>query len=124
MSNNEVERLIEAYVTLREQKKALSDRHKQELEPFDMKMERIEMALQKKLHDVGVDSFKTKAGTAYTSTTVSAKVADWEKVLDFAVENERFDLFERRVNKTVVQEIGAVPGVEIEMIKSVNIRKA
>ena len=44
-------------------------------------------------------------------------------MLDFAVENGRFDLFERRVAKSVVEEIGNVPGIEIERGVRVNVRR-
>ena len=47
-----------------------------------------------------------------------------QAVLDWAVANERWDLFERRVAKSVVEEIGAVPGVEIERGVRVNVRRS
>lgn len=51
-------------------------------------------------------------------------MTDWQAVLDWAVANERWDLFQRRVAQSVVEEIGAVPGVEIERGVRVNVRRS
>ena len=116
--------VVAKYVSLRDKKKETVERHKTELKPFDDALDALEGIMGKHLNEVGADSIKTPHGTFYRQTRVTARVADWAKVLDFAVENERYDLFERRVNKAVVEEIGAVPGVEVDTMVVVNVRRS
>lgn len=119
-----MEDVVAKYVALRDRKKETKDRHAAELKPFDDALEALEGIMGKHLNEVGADSVKTPEGTFYRQTRVNARVADWSKVLDFAVENGRYDLFERRVNKAVVEEIGAVPGVEVDTTVVVNVRRS
>jgi hypothetical protein len=116
--------LVEKYVALRDRKKEMQERHKEELKPFEAAMESLENLLMKQLNESGADSLKTPSGTCYKQKWTAARVADWQKVLDYAMENGRLDLFERRVNKSVVEEIGAVPGVEMDFGIKVNIRRS
>lgn len=118
-----MEELIEVYVKTRDAKKRIEERHRRELaEPNEM-LEETERLIMTLLNAAGADSMKTTAGTAYKSPWTKANIQDWQKVLDFAVENGRFDLFERRVAKSVVEEIGNVPGIEIERGVRVNVRR-
>ena len=45
------DKLVGAYILLRDQKKELTDRHKQELEPFNTKLNLIESGLAQILPD-------------------------------------------------------------------------
>ena len=117
------EELIKKYVALRDRKAEVAARHKEELAPFATAMDAIEVKLMTVLQQQSATSLKTAAGTAYKQGWTSARVQDWQAVLDYAVENERFDLFERRVSKAVVEEIGTVPGVDVERGFKVNIRR-
>lgn len=115
---------VATYVKLRDEIKEIEKRHKEELRPYREGLETIEGLLMKALHEAGADSMKTPSGTAYKQAWSSAKVQDWQRVLDYAVENERFDLFERRVSKAVAEEIGEVPGLVFERGVKVNVRRS
>jgi hypothetical protein len=119
-----VEDFVDRYVRLRDKKADLKKRHAEELAPLDEAMSRIEGLLMGQLNTVGADSIRTPHGTVYKQSWSSARVADWQQVLDYAIEHERLDLFERRVSKTVVDEIGHVPGVEVDRGVKVNIRRS
>lgn len=119
-----MEELIAAYVKARDMKAEVAKRHKEELVPYDDAMNMAEQAMMTLLNAAGADSMKTAAGTAYKSPWTKASIQDWQKVLDYAVENGRFDLFEHRIAKSVVEEIGNVPGIEIERGVRVNVRRS
>lgn len=124
----DTEKLVGAYVRLRNHKAELKKKHQEELDPLDAKMAQIEQKLLATMHETGTTSLKAKTGTAYQQEWLSATVGDWSQVLDFIVDNKQYDLLERRVNKTVVKDLledgSEVPGVNIERGVRVNIRKA
>jgi hypothetical protein len=93
--------------------------------PIKEEIEKLEAALMKLMNEAGVQSVKTKAGTAYFSNVSSVRVVDWPVTLDFIVSNGAWDLLERRVNKTALKELEeGVPGVAIETIRKVNVRRS
>ena len=118
------EELIESYVKLRDAKADLVKEQREALKPYDDGLETLEGLLMQALEAAGADSLKTKAGTVYRSTWTSARVDDWAATLDYILDSERYDLLERRVAKTVVEEIGTVPGVSVEKGVRVNVRRA
>ena len=73
--------VIGKYVALRDQIKEISERHTAELAPFNEQMDKIEAWLLANLNQDGVDSYKTAMGTAYKSTTMSARMEDKEAFL-------------------------------------------
>lgn len=119
----DIDKLIGSYVALRDKKDEIAQRHKDELAPYNAAMDKIESAIHAAMQEQNVKSFKSAHGTAYTSELASAKVVDFEAALQYIQQHERWDMLERRVNKTVVQEIGDVPGVELTRSIKVNIRR-
>jgi NADP-dependent 3-hydroxy acid dehydrogenase YdfG len=119
-----MEELVGLYVSTRDKIKAIEAEHKEQLAPYRQGLDDVERLIMTMLNAAGADSMKTAAGTAYKAPWTKASIQDWQKVIDYAVENGRFDLFERRVAKTVVEEIGDVPGIEIERGVRVNVRRS
>ena len=113
--------IIRHYIKWRDQKKEIEERHKAELAPLKEKMEKAEAALQKIMLDSGLKQLKSTAGTAYIAEQVSTKVFDWEKTLEWVREHNRYDVLERRVNKTIAQEED-IPGVEVSKRLKTNVR--
>jgi len=115
---------VALYVETRDKIKALEAEHKAQLAPYREALVEVERLIMTLLNDTGAESMKTAHGTAYKASWTKASVRDWQAVLDYAVENERYDLFERRVSKQVVEELGEVPGVELERGVRVNVRRS
>lgn len=113
--------IIRHYIKWRDKKKEIEERHKEELAPLKDKMEKAEAALQKIMLDQGVKQVKGSAGTAYLTEQVSTKVSDWEETLEWVKNQNRFDVLDRRVNKTAAQE-EEIPGVEVSRRIKVNVR--
>jgi hypothetical protein len=125
MSEHVLKAAIEKYITLRDEKKVIKERHSEELRPINEALALLENAVQKVLLKQGADSFKTKVGTAYLSTTVKATVKDWPAFRDFVQENDLLDMLEHRASKDAVEEFieangDAPPGVAVT--KEVNTR--
>jgi hypothetical protein len=116
-------KLIETYVLLRDKKKALQDKHKEELEPFDEGLMKIEAKLMDLMESSGVEKLGGAAGTAFTKVNTSVTVSDWEQVLDYVRENDAYDLLERRVAKTAAMERGDVRGLSVNQTKVVQVRR-
>lgn len=120
----DVDKLIAACIKLKDKKQELADKHREELAPYNEKINQIEAAIQEKLTTDKLKSLKTEAGTAYLSEYVTYKIDNLNEVWQYAKDNNIPDLFERRVNKTVAKEHGEVPGTERSSIYRLNIRRS
>ena len=124
-----VDQVIKGYVALRDKKGEITKRHKEELAPFNDKMEKLEGWLQRDLLTRKVESERTAEGTAYMQTVVSTSVRDRDAFLQFVIENKMWDLIENRAAKSVVVDYlentgEIVPGVHYEAAKVVRVRRA
>jgi len=124
-----VENVVSAYRKLRDAKDKLTTEHKLQLAPVNERMAKLENWLHAKLNELGVDSMKTKRGTAYKSVLVKASVTDGEELLKFVQESGLWHILERRVSKAAVQEYiestgKGIPGVHVSHEEKINIRKA
>lgn len=125
-----IDTLIEKYVQLRDRKKAIEDEHKAQLAPYKEAMQRLEEAFQDRMQEMGLKSLKSSHGTVYQSEVANAKVRDFDATLKFIMDNERYDLLERRVNKITLQsileegDIDEVPGVELTRALKINVRRS
>lgn len=121
--------LVEKYIKLRDAKAQLTKQHKDKVARIDEVMDQIEVALLEQFDANGIDSVKSEAGTAYTTTRVSANVADWDAVLSYIRENDLWSLLERRVSKDAVKQFreendDLPPGVNWSEEKVINIRRS
>lgn len=98
-----VDQVIAAYIKLRDKKDSMEAAVKEQVKEVKAKMEKLEAWLREQADAQGVTSFRTKAGTAFMTTTDFANVADWDAVLDFIKTNEAFDMLEKRVSKNAVR---------------------
>ena len=76
-------------------------------------MDRIEMFIKDKADEIGVDSFKTKSGTAYRTVKTSYRVGQWDLYLSWMKETGNFQCLEKRAAKNAVKtihdETGEIP---------------
>jgi phage host-nuclease inhibitor protein Gam len=125
MSDEFMERLVAGVLERKARLVEIEAEYKGRVAPIKEEIEKLEAALMKLMNEAGVQSVKTKAGTAYFSNVSSVRVVDWPVTLDFIVSNGAWDLLERRVNKTALKELEeGVPGVAIETIRKVNVRRS
>lgn len=130
--------IIAAHQERRAALDALEEEHKQKTEALKREIAMLEGAAHKLLQRDGNKSVRTDAGTAYRQAWAKAKVTDKKALWDWAVANDRSDIFTSSVSKTVVEEeierakeatgedyTGCpIPGVEVERGFKCNIRKS
>lgn len=123
-----IDDVIGAYVALRDLIDETTKRHKEELAPHREKMAKIEAWLQNQLQTQGLQNFKGKSGTAFLKNVTGATVADWDATLPFIRDNNLWEMLERRVSKSVVEDYieahGEVPpGVNFTNETVVQVRR-
>ena len=109
-----IKNAIDKYIALRDKKKEMATKHKEELAPINNAMARVEAAMQRILLQQGAKNISTTSGTAYLSTTVKATIQDWTAFKQYVDENDLIDMMEHRVSKEAVEEFrdaqdGALP---------------
>jgi hypothetical protein len=123
-----IEQAVSGYRKLRDQKKEVTDKHKEELAPYNDKMEKIENWLGLQLQTQKAESIKTAEGTVYTTKTSSVKIGDWETALHYIVEHGLFHMLERKLSPKdvaafVEEEKSNFPGTTITNNTNVRVRK-
>lgn len=124
-----MEELVEKYIQLRDKKAQLSAAFKEKTAKLDAVLAKIEGILLQQFSELGMESVRTKAGTAYKSSRVSATVADWDQTLDFIQQNELWNMLEHRVSKQAVEQYkeehgDLPPGVNWREEVVVNVRRS
>lgn len=120
---------VEKYIALRDKKDALVRKHKEELKPYNERMDKIEAAILGLFNKTGQNSARTNHGTPYRSDVLSASVADRDAFLDFVRENEAWHFLENRVTKKAVQEYEQEhgeypPGIKTSVTTKININRS
>lgn len=123
-----IDDVIRGYVELRDQLDARKKEQAMELAPLREKMDKIEAWLQNQLQSQGLKNFKGASGTAFLKEVSSATVQDWDATLEFIKSQGRWELLERRVSKTVVEDYAETtgevpPGVELKRETVVQVRR-
>lgn len=128
MSEGPIQQVVDKYIALRDKKAQLKAAYDAQVAGIDEMLQRCEAFLLTRMQEQGVESYKTTAGTAYVQTRTSATVADWDSFLGFVRDNSAWNMLERRVSKTAVDEFRAAnddlpPGVNYRAERVVNVRR-
>lgn len=93
------------------------------------KQDRIENEFLSRFNDRGIDNVSARGvGTAFRNVRASATVGDWDSLLAHIQENDAWEMLERRVNKTAVQQFrdeheDLPPGVNWSETQTINFRR-
>lgn len=98
-----VDDLIGEYIKLRDGIKEASKKAKLIIEPYNKRLDEIIEQLGKHLNTNGVESMKTKQGTAFFATKDFIAVEDWDAVLAYVEKTGNFELFTKAVKKDVAK---------------------
>ena len=77
------DKLVTAYIKMRDEKTKITREHKDAVGVLDEKMDLVANELSKMMDDVGTDSFKTSAGTAFKTTKDQTGVLEIEEFREF-----------------------------------------
>lgn len=122
--------MIKKYVELRDFMKLRAEARAVEDKPYNEAMETIEGIVLQHLNENSEQSIKTEWGTAYKSTTMSAKVASPEDFFNYVREADAFQLLTSAVSKDAVKEHmeehqgTPPPGIDVTYFTKVNFRRA
>lgn len=121
------EKVIEAFVTLRDQKEALAKRHKEEMAPINENMTKCQAWLHQRLLADNLQNFSSPLAVAFFKEHTEVKVQDWNAVLGHIQETNTWDLLERRISKTAYVDYKAagqdIPGVTYTTEKVVHVQR-
>jgi hypothetical protein len=123
MTNYSVDEVVKKYVTLREIKRDLEKDHEEALKPINEQLEKIETWLLGRMNEDGVDSYKTREGTAYKTKKTSCQMADGQMYREFifAPVVKRFvDIWGENVGpmvQTIIQEASRWNLVDFRALK-------
>jgi phage host-nuclease inhibitor protein Gam len=117
------------YIKMRDKKAQMKAEFDASVAPLNEKMEKLEAKLLDVFNKTGIDSVKTEFGTAYTTTRVTASVADREIFMTHVRENDDWALLEVRASKTAVEQYRETnndlpPGVSTREERVVNVRRS
>ena len=120
-------KLVEGYIQLRDKKAEIKAKHEQELAPIQAMLDKIEVHILQHMQEHGGSPAAPRLAR-HMSARTSATVADWDSLLSFVQTNGLWQMLERRVAKTAVDEYAAMhkdlpPGVNYTQSIVVNVRK-
>lgn len=121
-------KLVAAYVRVRDMKRELEAKHDAELKPLNDDLAQLSGALREFMEKSGSDGIKTEAGTCYLTTRYSASLADPSMFMRFVVDNDRFDLLDKKANATAVKDYVAEtghlpPGCNLNAMMTVGVKR-
>lgn len=122
--------LVKAYINLRTAKDDLRRSYESQDKEIQDQMNMIQSEILSFCKNSGLDSLKTKYGTAMRSVKERYWCTDWDSFRNFVKENDAIDLFEKRIHQTNMKQFMETnpellpPGMNIEREYSITIRKA
>jgi hypothetical protein len=124
-----IDQVVEKYVEIRDKQAELRKAQTAEMAKYNDALLKLEAWLMNSLNESGAESVRTVSGTVYKSIRTSAKVADWDALLEFITDNGAWNFLERRVSKTAVEEYmegegGTPPGVSVVREATIGVRRS
>lgn len=124
-----IDSVVAKYIELRDKLARMKADYEAEIAPIKGAMDKIENYLLGRANELGVDSFKTEHGTAYTSSRTSVKVADKDVFFNYVQEHQEWSLMEIRAAKVAVEQFVAAneevpPGLDIVTERTLNVRRS
>ena len=126
MSDVSMEKLVGVYAKMYAKKTEID----RELKELDQKMKQVKVAINDHMRELGLESIKTAAGTAYRTVKTTYIPSDWGMMHQFIVERNLLDLLEKRLHQGNLQAYmeenpeDIPPGLNANMEYSVTVRRA
>lgn len=123
-----VDKRIAQYIAIRDKLKAMDEAHEKKKEPLVTIQNLLTGWMMALLDKTGSTSIKTKHGTCIASTRYTASLADPSVFMKYVIDNQKFDLLDRRANSTAVKEYvqehsKLPPGVNMSAIRTLGVRR-
>jgi hypothetical protein len=123
------EDVIAGYVKLRDMRAEQRKAWEAEDKLLEEKQDKLEAWLLAKFQEIGSESFKGAAGTAYRQVVTKTSCGDWGNFHAFVGETGRWDFLEKRLSSKAIKEYidegnDAPPGVTLFNEFKVVVRRA
>lgn len=125
MSNITADRLVRAYIKIRDARKELTQQ--------DAKLEEQQQMIQEKLleicKDTGAESLRTEFGTVTKRVSKQYWTHDWESFYKFIKEHDAFPLLQRRISTTTMTDFLEEhpdlhpPGLNVDASYTISVRR-
>lgn len=100
----QADRLVQAYVKMRDKRAELSAAFEAEDNKISAQMELVEAELLKICKSIGADSVRTPFGNVYRTVRTRYETSDWENMYKFITEHNIPQVLERRISTTNMKQ--------------------
>lgn len=119
---------IAQFVALRDKIKEMDKAHKEKMGPARETLDTLSGLLLDHLKSIGGDSVSTPHGTVYRTVKNSATLADGEAFWSYVVDNEAWDMVDKKANVVAVADYieehnAPPPGVNYTSMFTVGVRR-
>ena len=124
----DADKRTEQYVKLRDYIRDTEARQKEELAQAKEMLRQLEALMLAHLDATNSNSINTKAGTFYRSSRKSASIKDGEAFMRYVIDNQAWDLLDRKANATAVADFidahnAPPPGVNFTTMVTLGVQK-
>jgi len=129
VSGVSVEKLTKVYIKIRDARKELSAKFREEDKALAEQLDAVKSALLDYCDAQGVESMRTSEGMFYRTTKTRYWTSDWDSMHKFVLENELPEFFEKRLNQGAVKQFleenpeAVPPGLNTDVEYVVTVRK-
>ena len=99
-----VEKLVKAYIKIRQKRRELSLKFKEEESKLDAKIDKIKRALLGHCNEHNVESVRTSEGVFFRTVKERYWTSDWEHMHKFIMKHNVPEFFEKRLNQANVKQ--------------------
>ena len=133
MTNKEdgisVDKLVRAYIKMREKREELTRTYDTEYESISEKMRLVKNALLDQMRSANVESIRTTEGLVYRTMSKKYWTSDWDNFYNFIMEHNIPQVLEKRVHQTNLKEFLESnpdllpPGLNVDSEYSVTVQR-
>lgn len=129
VSDVSVEKLTKVYIKIRDARKELSAKFREDDKVLAEQLDAVKAALLDYCDAQGVESMRTSEGMFYRTTKTRYWTSDWDSMHKFVIDNELPEFFEKRLNQGAVKQFleenpeVVPPGLNTDVEYVVTVRK-
>ncbi len=124
-----VDKLVRAYIKMREKREELTRTYDTEYESISEKMRLVKNALLDQMKSANVESIRTTEGLVYRTMSKKYWTSDWDNFYNFIMEHNIPQVLEKRVHQTNLKEFLESnpdllpPGLNVDSEYSVTVQR-
>lgn len=124
----DAEKYIGKLIALKDKIKELDEQHDQALKPYKEMRDKLEQLILGYLQESNAKNISTDVGTASVLRRKSASLEDPQAFMDYVIQNEAWDLIDRKANANAVEDFiqshaSPPPGVKFSQALTLGLRR-